>query len=99
MEAYTEGAQRSEPESEDAMLEKFARRLFVLWLVLLAPWLFLAPLALMAFDAGPTSEAYVFVYSIWTYPVAVGIVAIFRKKIPGIVLLPSLNILALLSVS
>jgi len=57
--------------------------LFSIWLILLLPWLFLAPLAPMAFDAGPTFKTYVFVWSIWTYPAAVGIAAIVRKKGAG----------------
>ena len=75
-------------------LQKATTGLFILWLILLLPWLFLAPLSLMAFDAGATANAYVFVLSIWTYPVAVGLTAIFRKKAPGLLLLPCLNIAA-----
>ena len=74
--------------------KEVATRLFFIWLVLLLPWLFLAPLSLMAFDAGPTFKAYVFVWSIWTYPVPVGIAALVRKKVPAIALLPCLNIVA-----
>ena len=77
------------------MSQKFVARLFIVWLVLLAPWLFLAPISLMALgDTPPKSETYVIVYSIWTYPLAVGIAAIFRKKAPAIAILPSLNIVA-----
>jgi hypothetical protein len=74
--------------------QKVTTGLFFLWLILLLPWLFLAPLSLMAFDAGSTFKAHVFVWSIWTYPVAVGIVALTRKKAPMIALLPCINIVA-----
>ena len=76
-------------------MKKVMKVLFPIWLVLLVPWLFLAPLSLMALgDTPPTSQTYVTVYAIWTYPVAVGIAAIFRKKVPVISLLPGLNIVA-----
>jgi hypothetical protein len=74
--------------------QKVTTALFFIWLFLLLPWLLLAPLSLMAFDAGPTFKAYVFVWSIWTFPVSVGIVAIVRKKAPVIALLPCLNVMA-----
>jgi len=77
------------------MSQKFVARLFVVWLVLLAPWLFLAPISLMALgDTPPTTQTNVTVYAIWTYPLAVGIAAIFRKKAPAIAFLPGLNIVA-----
>jgi hypothetical protein len=48
----------------------------------------------MAIGDAPGSKAYVFVWSIWTYPVVVGIVWILKKKMPLIALLPCLNIVA-----
>jgi len=42
----------------------------------------------MAFDAGETPKVYVFVLSIWTYPVAIGMARFVRKWEPAIVLLP-----------
>ncbi|MBI3476169.1 MAG: hypothetical protein HY010_10580 [Acidobacteria bacterium] len=73
-------------------LDEVAGVLFVMWLILLLPCLLLAPISLMAFDAGQTPKANAFVWSIWTYPVAVVIVAIFRKKAPVIALLPFVNV-------
>jgi hypothetical protein len=67
------------------------KKVFIAWLVLLVPWLIFAPLSEMAFDAGYTSATYGFVWSVWTYPVTVIIVAIFRRWIPWIVLLPIVN--------
>jgi len=73
-------------------VKKLAAGLFIVWVILLLPWLFLAPVSLMAFDAGKTPKVYVFVLSIWTYPVAVGIAAIVRKWEPAILLLPCVNV-------
>ena len=73
-------------------MKKLTAALFTVWLILLLPWLFLAPVSLMAFDAGETPKVYVFVLSIWTYPVAIGIAAIVRKWEPAIVLLPGVNV-------
>jgi len=50
----------------------------------------------MAFDGGYTLAAYVFVWSVLTYPVAVLIAAIFRRKVQWLVLLPCINIVAAL---
>jgi hypothetical protein len=78
-------------------LQAVATVLFVVWLILLAPWLIFAALSGMAFDADSTVRAYIFVSSVWTYPLAVVIVAIFRKRKPLVALLPFLNIAALFS--
>lgn len=76
------------------MPSKVATGLYYLWLVLLAPCFFLAPLSLMAIGDAPGPKANILVASLWTYPVAVGIVAFLRKKEPMIALLPSLNVAA-----
>jgi hypothetical protein len=68
--------------------------LFGAWLLLLVPWIVVALLSGMAFDGGPTLKAYLFVSSAWTYPLAVGVVAIFRKRAPLVTLLPCLNLVA-----
>lgn len=65
--------------------------LFVLWLLLLLPWIVIAPLSGMMFDAPPTIGVYVLFWTILTYPVPVIIAAVLRKKVPAIVLLPLLN--------
>jgi hypothetical protein len=77
-------------------LEQVAAALFLFWIVLLLPWLAFAGPSAMAFDAGPTFAVYVFVMSIWTYPLSVGIVWLLRQKAPLIALLPCLNIAACL---
>jgi len=51
----------------------------------------------MAFDSGSTLRAYIFVSAVWTYPLAVIIVAIFKKRAPLVALLPCLNIAAFFS--
>jgi len=69
-----------------------AKALFILWLVLLLPWFLFAGLSGMAFDGGPTAEAYTVVWSVWTYPITLGIVAVWRRWVPWIVILPFLNV-------
>jgi hypothetical protein len=71
-----------------------AKVLFVVWLVLLVPWLLFAPLSGMAFDAGPSLDAYAFVWSVWLYPVSLAIVAFFRRWVTWIVFLPFMNMVA-----
>ena len=43
-------------------------------------------------DPYPNLGNTILLYSLWTYPVAVVIVAILRRKLPLIVLLPFVNI-------
>ena len=73
-------------------LEQIAAALFLLWMILLVPWFLFATLSLMAFDAGPSLAVYIFVASIWTYPVSVGFVWWLRDREPLIALLPCVNI-------
>jgi len=71
-------------------------RLLVVWAFLLVPW---APFFLfsgMAFDAGPSIHAYVFVGSVWTYPFVLLTAALLRRKVPLLVVLPCLNLLGFL---
>ena len=73
-------------------VEQVAAALFLLWIILLLPWLIVATVSLMAFDAGPKFAVYVFVWSIWTYPLSVGIVWWLRQDRPLVALLPLVNI-------
>jgi hypothetical protein len=67
--------------------------ILVLWLILLLPWLPLATLgAGMAFEGGVTWKAYVFVWSLWIYPVSTLIAYTARQKMPILALLPILNV-------
>jgi hypothetical protein len=70
---------------------QYEELLFRFWVFLLLPWLIVAPLSGMAFDAGYKFAVYVFVFAIWTYPVSVAMVWKFREKIPLIALLPCVN--------
>jgi hypothetical protein len=71
--------------------------LFVIWLILLLPWLLFAGLSGMAFDAGNALRAYVYLFSLWTYPVSVWVVWKFREERPAIALFPMLNLLGVFS--
>lgn len=73
-------------------LDRIAAALFLLWVVLLLPWIVLGPMAGMALDAGPKFWVYVFIGSIWTYPISVGLVWMFRDDRPLISFLPLINI-------
>ena len=64
---------------------------FWLWVILLIPWIFFFPLSGMAFDAGYTLEAYVFFWSVASYPVTVIVAGLARKKVPPLIFLPFLN--------
>lgn len=70
--------------------------MFFIWNILLLPWVVMAPLLGMAFDAPPTPSIYLGVWSIWLYPLSVGIVWMFRKKYALIILFPCVNIVAFL---
>ena len=61
-------------------------------MALLLPWILLAMLAGMVLDGGPTFAAYLFIGSIWAYPVSVGIAWKFRDMNPWMALLPFVNI-------
>src|ERR1700733_10911356 len=67
-----------------------------IWLVLLLPWLPMTLLSGMAFDAGYTIHAYAFVWSLLTYPIAVLVAAVFKRRMQALVLLPCLNVVAFL---
>jgi hypothetical protein len=59
--------------------------------MLLVPWVPFAPLCAMAFDPGPSFEAYLFVTCVWSYPVTVFLAFILRQRVPMIGFLPCLN--------
>lgn len=63
-----------------------------IWFLLLIPWLPFAGLSGMAFDGGYTLQAYIFVWAVWTYPITLGIAFLSRRKHPGLVWLPFLNL-------
>jgi hypothetical protein len=71
------------------------KALFVLSLLLMLPWIVIASLSGMMFDAPPTLGVYVGFWTLLTYPVPVGIAALLRKGTPATVLLPLLNLAVL----
>jgi hypothetical protein len=76
--------------SEQQALEKWITRF---WCLLLLPWLIVAPLSGMAFDAGNNVVIYVFVWCVWTYPLVLGISVVLKRKRPTAAYLPALNLL------
>jgi hypothetical protein len=79
--------------------EKNTEFLFTVWIVLLLPWLFIAPLLGMAFDAPPIFSIYFGVWSVWSYSVSIGIVWMFRNKHPLFALFPRLHLASFLIAS
>jgi hypothetical protein len=74
----------------------WSKSLLMLWAFLLVPWAAPAMGSSMAFEDGHTIGAYVFVWSVLTYPISVLIAAIFRRKVQWLVFLPCANIVAAL---
>jgi hypothetical protein len=84
----------SETGTRGLLTEKEGQRLFAVWLILLLPWIVVAPFVALMFDAPPTLSIYIGAWSIWSYPVSVGVVWIFRRKNPAVSLFPCLNFVA-----
>ena len=83
-------------ELEKAELDLITKLALGIWLLLLLPWLLLAPLSGMAFDAGSSIKADFFVLSVLTYPISVLIAGLLRKQAPWFLALPLANIAGLL---
>ena len=45
----------------------------------------------LAYDGPPTLSVYIGTIAIWTYPLLVGVVLLFRNKNPGVALFPCMN--------
>ena len=80
-----------ESASEAPPLNTTVRIMLIIWCVLLVPWLMLALVTGMAFDAGYTTAAYLVALDVYTYPVTVGISFYYRRKHARLVWLPFLN--------
>jgi hypothetical protein len=78
---------------ESDLVRRRVKAILLFWKLLLVPWLLLAPLSGMAFDAGPT-RGHLFMWFFWTYPVSVLISAVFKEVVPAIVALPLVNVIA-----
>jgi len=71
--------------------------LFFLWVILALSWIVFAPLLGMAFDSGRQSlRVYMFVAAVWSYPVAVILAAVLRRKAPRIAFLPFVSVVSAL---
>ncbi len=62
-----------------------------LWVALLLPWVVLAPLFGMAFDAGEIA-GWLLVIPVWSYPFAVIAAFILKRRDPRYAWLPLLNL-------
>lgn len=67
----------SEAATRGLLTKKKGKFLLFVWLILLLPWIAVAPLIAMAYDAPPTLSVYIGTWSIWTYPLSVGVVWVF----------------------
>ena len=64
-----------------------------IWLFLLIPWMPFAGLSGMAFDGGAKTSAYIFTCAVWTYPPALLVAWMLRRRVPEAIFLPFANIL------
>ncbi len=81
----------SEAGTRGLLTERQGKLLFITWLLLLLPWIVIAPFVALGFDGPRTLSIYLAAWSIWSYPASVGVVWIFRKKNPVASLFPCLN--------
>jgi hypothetical protein len=58
-------------EGQEYRLDFFAKVLLFVWVVLLLPWVVLAPWSGMAFAGSNTSSTWILVISTWSYGLAV----------------------------
>ena len=87
---------RADAEQQEAPpIPSYVKTLQGLWLFLLYPWGIFAGLSGLAFDDGPTTGAYIYVWAVWTYPLSVAIGWILKRRVPAAVLLPFANIFLL----
>lgn len=66
------------------------------WYFLLVPWLFVAVGTSMAFEDGPGIGADVFAASVLTFPIAIVLATILRRRNGWLVFLPCINLAAAL---
>ena len=74
------------------------RVIFVIWFLILIPWLPFMTLmgSGMAFDGGNTAGEWAFAGTAWAYPCLVAVAWFFRKRKPVLVWLPILPLLVLI---
>jgi hypothetical protein len=81
------------PQSTDSPPHPFFKITPWIWVLLILGWLPLAPVSLMAFDAGYNWHTHLFIGAFWSYPLSVILVFLMKRAFPAIVFLPILNIL------
>ena len=79
--------------NQDQATDGLFKALLILWFLLLLPWLPTALLAGMAFDGGSAVLAYLFVSSVWSYPLVLVFATTLQLKDRRYVLLPLINVL------
>jgi len=67
------------------------------WLLLLIPWFWIAPLSFMAFDGGDNIHARLFVVFVCTYPIFVIVTVLLRKRSAWALLLPCISLAGILA--
>jgi hypothetical protein len=82
-------------EGQEYTLDFFAKILLFVWVILLIPWVVMAPLSGMAFDGGNTIGAWSAVVSIWSYGPLVFAAFKLLGRSRKAVLLPFLSIAAI----
>jgi hypothetical protein len=74
----------------------FVHWLFVVWLAFLLGWMTLLPLSGMAFEGGHCWSAYLYAWSIWTYPLSLILAFSLRRVAPFMVWFPLINVVGFL---
>jgi hypothetical protein len=80
----------------DDRWDSAATLFFWLSVLLLIPWIPMLFVSGMAFDAGNTTEAYVYITSFFSYPVTVIIAARMKERKPAFAFLPLVSICGVL---
>jgi hypothetical protein len=75
-------------------LDSTVKTMLTVWFLLLIPWFPFATMGSgLAFDGGPTTAAYLYVWTMWTYPLLLGIAYFSRRRQPNLVWLPSITVI------
>lgn len=74
------------------LTQKQGKVLFIVWLILLLPWIVVTPFLALLFDGPRTLSVYIGAWSIWSYPLSVGVVWMFKGKNPVASLFPCMNV-------
>jgi hypothetical protein len=77
--------------TQPAPLKTYVKVMLFVWFLLLVPWFPVAGIAGVAFDSSHKTAAWIFVLSVWTYPISLGTAFVSRRRYPYLVWLPTLN--------